>query len=385
MSDRVSNALPPLYERWVTGFLGSAVPAEPEADCANCVMVPGRDGGRDPGRRYFDPTTRCCTYLPELPNFLVGAIIADPDPSMAAGRRSVEARLDRGVAVTPLGLGKPAPYTLLYDHGTDGFGTSRALRCPHHLDDGSCGIWPHRMSVCATWFCKHSRGAVGQRFWRALQALLSAVERELAIWCLLELDVGAESLAALLPPPNPAARRLEIDRFELDARPDPERYAALWGEWKGRERDLFVECGHRVARLEWPQVLSIAGAGLRARTRLVSSAFDELLSPTVPERLRAGDYRVAQAAPGWSLLTSYSGFDPLRLPSALMEALPCFDGRPVDEVLRSIERRKRLRLGRDLVQRLVDFRRLVPQPGRPPGGSRTGARSRSRDRTCEAR
>ena len=130
----------------------------------------------------------------------------------------MQARLERRVAVTPLGLGRPATYALLYGNSKDGFGASRSLRCPHHLEDGSCGIWAHRMSVCATWFCKHSRGAVGLRFWRMLQVLLGCVEHDLTRWCLLRVGLGGRELARLFPPPDPVPPSRTLDRYQLDER-----------------------------------------------------------------------------------------------------------------------------------------------------------------------
>ena len=34
--------------------------------------------------RFFNPATKCCTYHPRLPNFLVGALLSDATRSMAA-------------------------------------------------------------------------------------------------------------------------------------------------------------------------------------------------------------------------------------------------------------------------------------------------------------
>jgi hypothetical protein len=360
----VTSALPPLYARWVDQFLGRIIPSELEATCQHCVMVVGGDEAGSPDRRYFDSTTRCCTYLPNLPNFLVGPILADADPSMALGRRSVEVRLGRGVAVTPLGLGTPATYSLLYTNGTDGFGASHTLRCPHHLDDGTCGIWTHRMSVCATWFCKHSRGAVGRRFWRALQVLLVGVEKDLARWCLLELRLGAGALGRLFPPPEPITPSRTIDRFQIDGRVDPEQHAAVWGEWAGRERELFDACGHLVERLGWQEVLEICGPGLQISARLVRDYFDALLSRNIPPRLRVGEFQIHPVSEKTTLVVSYNGYDPLCLQGSLMEALPYFDGRPVADALRAIESEKHLRLDRELLLKLVDFSILVPVPPR---------------------
>ena len=147
-------ALPPLYAPWVHEVLGGAIPKEAAAACRRCVMLaPGRSG-EGKRRIFFDAKTLCCTYLPDLPNFLVGRILSDRSPAMAYGRRTVRDRLRRQAGVTPFGLARPALYSLLYDSGAaDGFGRSRSLHCPHHVDGGPCGIWAHRCAVCATWFC----------------------------------------------------------------------------------------------------------------------------------------------------------------------------------------------------------------------------------------
>src|SRR5207253_3996635 len=95
-----------------------------------------------------------------------------------------------GINSTPRGLHPSAVWRLLYQEGGGGgFGRAQALLCPYYDNEGGlCGIWRNRQSTCATWFCKHVRGAVGQRFWNALHALLAAVEDDLAGWCLVELD-----------------------------------------------------------------------------------------------------------------------------------------------------------------------------------------------------
>jgi hypothetical protein len=366
----MANILPPLYERWIEKLLGSPIPPEEEATCQNCAMVADPDGAESEDQTFFDSTTRCCTYLPDLPNFLVGRILAETDPRLAAGRRSVQARLGRRVAVTPLGLGKPATYSLLYRNSSDGFGASHTLRCPHHLEDGSCGIWPHRMSICATWFCKYSRGAVGLRFWRVLQVLLREVEGNLARWCLLRLRLGVRELAHLFPPPDPVPPSRTLDRYQLDQRVDPKEYAALWGDWAGRESEFFQECGREVARLDWQEVLSICGPEVQISARLVTDAFAALRSRELPARLRVGRFVACRTAPGSTLVVSYNAFDPLRLPGELMEALPFFEGRTVKAALGAIAREKPIQLDLDVVRTLVDFEVLLPaaEDGGGPSG-----------------
>ena len=278
---------------------------------------------------------------------------------MAYGRRTVRDRLRRQAGVTPFGLARPALYSLLYDSGAaDGFGRSRSLHCPHHVDGGPCGIWAHRCAMCATWFCKYDRGAVGRSFWQSLHALLKAVEKSLAQWCVLESGID-------LPVPMPAspgtARRL--DRYELDRTADPERYGELWGRWEGREEKFFQECARRVEGLGWSDVTAKCGPEVRLLARTARRAFGQLLERELPDRLRVGEIVTLRADPRAFLVASYNGFDPLSLPRELVEALPWFDGRPVVEALQAIQREKKVRLESDLVLRLVDFGILVPARG----------------------
>ena len=57
----------------------------------------------------FNPNVKCCSYLPELWNFLVGGLL-DDEHADPAGRASIEARIDSGAGVTPLCLGQTPTY-----------------------------------------------------------------------------------------------------------------------------------------------------------------------------------------------------------------------------------------------------------------------------------
>src|SRR5262249_13685983 len=151
-----TEALPPLYAKWMGEALEGPIPQETEATCDDCVMLAkGCEAPRGSGF-FFDPQTKCCTYIPELPNFLVARILEDRSPEAARGRATLEKRIAEGVAVTPLGVGRSPTFRMIYQHTAElsGFGRNRALRCPHYLEDegGKCGIWRHRKSTCATWF-----------------------------------------------------------------------------------------------------------------------------------------------------------------------------------------------------------------------------------------
>jgi hypothetical protein len=347
-------ALPALYAPWLADLIGSPVPPEGDADCSRCAMLAPPAARPTAESIHFDPVTRCCTYLPAMPNFVVGRILSRPGSSPAAGRRSVEARVSRGPAVTPLGLGRPPAYVALYRSEKGSFGRNCALRCPHHLDSGFCGIWENRPAVCATWFCKHVRGQRSYRFWRTLEALLRTAERFLALWSASALGIDSLSLARSLPFPGADADQgTGVDATAF-------RESGSWGRWVGREREFYTECGRLVSGLSWNDVLSIGGAEAKVRAEAVRESFGLLLARDLPPRLAVGEMRVHRADSRVALVGTYSTYDPLSLPNELMEALPYFDGRPVQNALRAIAKHKRLRLNRDLLLRLVDFEVLVP-------------------------
>jgi hypothetical protein len=305
--------------------------------------------------KTFDPGAKCCTYLPTLWNFLVGRILEDRTPEAAAGRVSVERRIDAGDAVTLLGLAHTPVFTALYQHVSGSFGRTRALLCPHFLpESGGCGVWRHRESTCATWFCKLERGKVSEHFWNSLHRLLASAELAVARWCAIELNPGAEALEVLFP-----ARQRPAPLFsgpeDFDGRANPEEHRRRWGRWAGREREFYIETARLAGPLSWEAIERIGGVEVSARAERVRAAFAQLMSGVVPDRLHAGLVHFEAFGEGTSLVRTYSDSDPLLLPDSLIGALRYFDGRPNAEVLEEIGAVTGLEISPGLVRRLADF------------------------------
>jgi hypothetical protein len=357
------SPLPALYAAWIDQLLAGPLPQESNATCDDCAMLAEDTREQARSEAFFNPQTKCCTYVPELPNYLVGRILSDDDPAFASGRATVEERLHLGVKVTPLGLGQPPNFKLLY--GTSAaslFGRSRSLRCPHYLanEGGRCGVWKHRASICATWYCKYVRGAVGMDFWKAMHQLLLAVEKSLSRWCVLELDIGAQALKHLFPPPAPPDRAGVIDPGALDGIGDPLETRMLWGAWAGRELEFYRECGRIVNALDWKEVTVIGGPELQIFARLLREAYAKLLSEKMPERLKVGPIEMISIDQDSCLITSYSSYDPLSVPRQLIEVLGHFDGRTTEEALESIAVAEGVTLDSTLLRQLTDFDVLIP-------------------------
>ena len=356
--------LPPLYDRWITELLGGGIPRESRATCDDCAMwAKSGEAARPAGSQtyFFDPVIKCCTWIPTLENFLVGRILADADPGAEFGRATVEKRIADGIGVSPLGLAQPPVFSLLYKSSSDAFGRSRSLKCPHYIEDGGgCGVWRNRNSTCATWFCKHARGHVGFAFWRdSLHPLLQIVERALARWCLLELEISGESLRHLAVSAGWSGEAETVTGDVLDNRVDRKAYARLWGEWAGREHEFFGRCAELVSPLSWADALAISGPEGRAYARLTQEAYSRLVSEEVPSTLKVGSFHLVQIENAMTRVSTYSDYDPLDIPQAVVELLHYFDGRPTEQALTAVAEERGVSLEPALVRKMVDFKLLV--------------------------
>ncbi len=358
-----SEPLPPLYANWLAELLGSPIPRERHATCDSCAMC-STNGPTAVGSRgyYFDPNVKCCSFFPDLPNFLVGRVLFDDDPAALPGRMTVEKRIKEGVAVTPVGLGMPPAYSVLYRNSEEAFGRSQNLRCPHYIADGGrCGIWRNRESTCATWFCKHIRGDIGLSFWRGpLLQLLRVVETQLARWCVSANQLNDDALGELVKTPSWTGQPAPVTAESMDSRIEEKRYAQIWGEWRGREIDFFIQCAKLVTDLSWNDVLAISGPEAHAYARLTKQAYSRLTSEEIPPRLKVGIFTLLQIANGKTRIKTLNDFDPVEISNVVMDLLQYFDGRPTEDVLDAIQSEKELILDHSLVRKMVDFGVLVP-------------------------
>lgn len=343
---------PSPHDTWVTALLGGDPPRETKSTCSDCAMCsppgqPAREGA-------FDPQVKCCSYHPDIPNYLVGGVLGDADARADRMRTAIA----RGTGVTPLGLGQPAPYRAVYEQAAGAFGRAHALRCPWYVDEhgGRCGIWRHRPSVCATYFCKFERGAVSHAFWTALRNLLVELEYEVSMWCALQLD-AAHSLGT-----SRSRAQQGISLADLDGDNDARARQLRWGAWFGREEEYFLRCAELAATLELEAVLALAGPRLSLLAERARSAYHTLSVRHVPERLVLGTVQLQHEAPGRVRAGSYLGTDPTVMPVTLASALLAFDGQPTHDVNAQLARSHGITLSASLLQRLVDFRVLVPAP-----------------------
>ena len=363
--------LPPMTGQWLLQAAEAEfIPEELEATCAMCPMtsVPFRQGG-------FKVSTKCCTYWPSLPNFSVGSILADNE-SANHGRHSVRERIRFRVGVSPLGIAPPQVYLELYRLGArTSFGKSEALSCPY-FTEGSCGIWKYRQAVCATWYCRHNRGMVGQTFWNAAQAFLEIAERSVALWAVRQLGIGTDVLASLKS--RSTLHSQELSTADLDGRVDSERYKRTWGRWDGREEELYLETSKLVRQLSWHEIVQLGGAELAAHIEIVRHAYAALVERRLPHAARLSDCKVSPNDDEKSFrITAAYERGVVEIPDWALGSLNQFDGRPIAEAVGAIAARTGGTLSEDFVIKLIDHGVLIPCDSR--GGITHASREVSTD------
>ena len=260
---------------------GLPFPEEPLATCSSCAM----SAGGQPV--VFTASARCCTYHPSLPNFLAGRALRRRD----LGSRLLRERLARGEGASAFGLSAPASWRQRWASRSDrAFGRDEALTCPYWVGERAlgCSIHPDRNSVCRTWHCKLAHGARSHAAWGALHALLFDLENDLAKTC--------------------------VERLGAPEGADPERYA----EFYIRCADLLDEPGEELfSSLRSPRLLRMLEAA-RAQCEERDQPMPDVLEPRVREVIRS--------VPGKLLLSSWSPFDPVEVPTQIFELLSRLDG-----------------------------------------------------------
>jgi len=371
--------LTPLYDRWMAQMLEGSIPQETKATCSHCTMCDDNQTlSSIAARQRFSPDTKCCTYWPRLPNFLLGSVLRCPD-TVNGQARLKELISERPETCTPLGMVPTLEYEVLYQHTSDQeFGRSSRLRCPFYDPDegGICTIWGHRNGVCATWHCKYVRGDVGRLFWSALKSLFSHIERSVSIWCVTQIGVSEQCLQVIAERDTglSQANKATLGRT-LDSAHCAKRMDDVWGAWKDQKPQFYMRASELTESLAWNDVISISGAEGQALANLVKQSYRGLLSDTLPSRLSLGRYSIYSMDAHGVAASSYSAFDPLRLSRRLLNVLERFDGSQTADVLTHL-REKGTEIDPELLRTLVDFRILVRSSEDPSDCSSTVEKAR---------
>jgi Fe-S-cluster containining protein len=215
-------------------FMWLKLPNERFAVCGECHRVETHDYRSD---------CRCCTYFPQIPNFLLGLALKDPD-----SEKLVKKLIESGNALPEGSQFSPKQfYDTTKEFSDELFGKSTLVTCPF-IDSSKpvCGIYPYRGSICATFFCENDHGDEGREYWEKIQALVGQIETSICQWAMDKVGLDAkryiERMNSLsdkieeLSDPSSGAWSLSIRKF-------------LWGDWFGRECDFYEECADLVIEM----------------------------------------------------------------------------------------------------------------------------------------
>ena len=361
------SKLAPVYGPLLSDLFDRPEVVETRATCDTCAMC--NHGQIAPvAMDYFRADAKCCTYHPGLPNYLVGAILADTTDELAEGRRRIRAKIAARIGVTPAYLAPPRKYNVIYAaaRGAGFFGRSKNMLCPYfdEENDGRCTVWRYRESVCSTYFCKYTAGKPGWQFWDTLKGYLSHVERSLAHYSSVTVD--------------PTVSEPQLERFALtvedveDRAPKDEDYSFWWGKgkWVGREEEFYVACYQRVLALQQGEFAknvddSPDGRGLLAR---LEAKYDEIASPKLPEILVRTTNLKKREAGDQVVVTTYNPFDAFSVEKELFDVLGEFrTDQTLTENLERLDKEKDIQLAPELIHYLFIHGVLAPPEKEKPG------------------
>jgi Fe-S-cluster containining protein len=278
-------------------ILDISIPEEQLADCANCHSC---ISDKLP---HFN--TKCCTYHPVIPNYMIGAILLDDNPSLDEGRRRLLSILEKGHGVTPLGIIPPLKHHILYTANvqpnkiTYSADVANQLKCPFY-NQGSCSIWSHRTELCSTYFCFSTGGVKGKQFWGEFHHLFTGIEHGLSIYALNEMNYPIHSF-----PINEFAP----DKLKLDSEQgalDKKKYSKIWKEWQGQEITFFKNCYEAVASLSSKEVEQLFGFKEALQIKKVKALAKIFNENVIPDYLvfRAGEANIQKTNNNYTIILS---------------------------------------------------------------------------------
>jgi Fe-S-cluster containining protein len=196
-------------------------------DCARCCMV---KAGKVPAR------AKCCSYFPDLPSFLVGAVLEEGQ---------AEGTSDRVKAWVAAGRGDPlfvyAPPALKQRHiSALDQGPLHALACPLLDPDGRCTIYQNRPYVCSGFNCRYpNQGTFA--FWNCLSSLLALHTALVAQYLAEALGVDRTALGAAW-----SGVAGPQDGWTDEHVLEPELRERLWRGWAGDPETYYRTCYHTI-------------------------------------------------------------------------------------------------------------------------------------------
>ena len=143
-----------------------------------------------------------------------------------------------------------------------------------------CTVWSHREAVCTTWFCKHNNGLDGLKFWEQLRDYLLGMQFVLSTHALrgagCDVDRAQQDMSS----------KIELDARGLDDEPpDEATYAGLWGDWSGREHELYAASYELLRGLDRATFDNLGGIRRELELDRLQRRYLEMHEPSLPDPL----------------------------------------------------------------------------------------------------
>jgi hypothetical protein len=266
----IKNKVPEIYHRFLPELLQKEIPFEAIATCHNCTFQ------RSAKRAQVN--TKCCSYYPQLPNYLVGGILLGNNPNVA--KQIIKKRL----GVSPFGFRKPLWYkkyekaTRLNKNYMLKSSDCEILLCPFY-DQGHCTIWPHREHACASWHCFSVGGDAGRDFYNQLDYILHYIERKLAKYVANELGCKISLEHKDL---NSSALNADDELKQVNQ----SRYEQLWAGWNNSEEAFYIEAYYLIQNLTQERFSLIMGNKLNELSENIQQALSIFWDNLLPKKLK---------------------------------------------------------------------------------------------------
>jgi len=243
-----------------------APPREHGATCDDCFMAAVDEYAAD---------CQCCTYYPQISNYMVGLALKDP-----RSRDAMIEQIEAGGALPRELVGAPGRYRRSIDlYARDRFGLEHDAICPFF--DGAtthCRIYPYRNSVCSTFICTHDHGEAGEYYWERLQQLVGNVEQALAQWVMDRNGIPHDTYIERL---NALADRIDTCTDPATSLWPEDVLREMWGDRFGHEVEFFEACADLV--LEHRELLYPIACRMKLRH---ATAYERAVRDWMPADIR---------------------------------------------------------------------------------------------------
>ncbi len=351
---RISDYFPAFYQSLLPEIFFCPIPQESLATCGNCVMCSEQAFSTPVDSELYNPNTKCCTYYPTLPNYLVGGLLADNESCHDEGRRRLLEIIRKRSGVSPLAVAMPPWYRLLYENNHGAFGRSERLLCPFYLgESGLCSLWKFRNSICFSYFCRHQAGLTGFQFWNGVRDYMVEVESILA--CLALRKLGFKDLDLNRNPlgQKRSAPVTGLSGKELDGSVDLDLYRRDWGRWEGNEEALFIETWRIVSHLNREDLQKAMGVHQQIRLDRLTQLHGVMTDQNLPSRLKRNPNIEVKYMDEKVVALPYKMGGFLEMDRVVFDALSHFNGtRSLDEVNQGLVERLNLALDVSLIRAL---------------------------------